>query len=468
MVDPHSSSAPSLPAPDLPAGVPYRILRRLGGGTHGAVFEAEQVESRRRVAIKVLRAQYAGREDVADRLRLEAQAAAALAPRTSHVVQILDFGRTTSGLPYIVMERLEGRTLAAELSARGALPAAEAVDIAVQILDGLAVAHDAGIVHRDVKPDNVFLCPSPSPTSEGFPMVKLVDFGLAKVVGNGRSEGGLAPLAQATAEGTMMGTPLYFSPEQARGETATPLSDIYSTGVVLYTMLTGREPFAARGNVYVLVKAHLLEVPRPPSSVSPLPVAEALDRAVLMALEKRPEDRYDSARAFRMALERALRPVPKQWLATEPMEGATAVPPGATPTEPAKQTAATSPAPRRRAGRLLALGAKAFAASLVVGGVVSFAWRWSLRPARPQADEATAAPSSAPAPPPVRPPLAVTVEPVSPAAAPPANPPRLAASTVPASTAIGRSAKPNEMQTTPRSVPVLAPPAPHRAFGIHN
>jgi len=217
-----------------------------------------RVALRRRVVIKLLHPQHAGREDVADRLRLEAQAIATLGPRTPHVVQVLDYGRTGAGRPYIVMERVEGRTLEEEIAERGALPPDKAVGIAVQILDGLAAAHAAGIVHRDVKPDNVFLCPAPG----GGHTVKLLDFGLAKIARDLSGEGGPTPLVKPTEPGTVMGSPLYFSPEQAKGGPATPSSDLYSTGIVLYTMLAGRPPRPIRRRLRV--RTHRAPVPHLP------------------------------------------------------------------------------------------------------------------------------------------------------------------------------------------------------------
>ena len=305
------------------------------------------------MVIKLLHAQHAGQEQVADRLRLEAQAVAALAPRTPHVVQILDFGHTGAGRAYIVMEHLEGRTLGDELAAHGLLPPVEAVDIAVQILDGLAAAHDAGIIHRDVKPDNVFLCPSPS----GGRTVKLLDFGLAKLARDLSGEGGPAPLVKPTEEGTILGSPLYFSPEQASGNPATPRSDLYSTGVVLYHMLAGRPPFGAGDNLYVLVTAHLATPPPPLSAVAPQPIPEALDRAVQKALAKRPEDRHESAGAFRAALERALVSAPRVGAdradgprrAGAPRRGATALGGGAV----ARASPATEPPRSARRDRVL-------------------------------------------------------------------------------------------------------------------
>jgi eukaryotic-like serine/threonine-protein kinase len=245
MIDPRPATATAPSFRDTLAGTPYRFIRNLGEGAYGVVVEAEQMALRRAVVVKVLRPTHAAREDLVDRLLLEAQAIAALSPLTPHVVCVLDFGRTPDGRPYIVMEHLEGRSLKDELAERGAPPPAEAAEIAVQILEGLAVAHDAGILHRDIKPDNVFLHSGIG----GVRTVKLIDFGLAKLVGEARERRGPSPLAKPTDEGVMLGTPRYFAPEQARGDATTASSDLYATGIVLYKMLAGHDPFWRCTNV---------------------------------------------------------------------------------------------------------------------------------------------------------------------------------------------------------------------------
>jgi serine/threonine-protein kinase len=302
MTDPMPTDAAALSFNDALSGTPYRFIRMLGEGSYGVVLEAEQVALRRVVVVKVLRLTHAAREDLVDRLRLEAQVIAALSPLTPHVVSVLDFGRTPDGRPYIVMERLEGRSLKDALTERGALSPAEAGEIAVQILDGLAVAHNAGILHRDIKPDNVFLHTGVG----GVHTVKLIDFGLAKLVGEARGRRGPSPLAKPTDEGVTLGTPRYFAPEQARGDAPTASSDLYAAGIVLYKMLAGHDPFWRCTNVYDLVRAHLTEVPPPPSTCGASGLPLPLDAVVLKALAKRPEDRHSSARAFRVEIEGAL------------------------------------------------------------------------------------------------------------------------------------------------------------------
>ncbi len=309
-------------------GTPYRFVARLGAGTMGEVVEAVHAATGRRVVVKLLRREHADRADLVDRLRLEAETIALVAPRTPHVPAMLDVGRTAEGRPYLVMERLEGRTLRAELKERGALPPSEAIALTRQVLAGLGAAHEAGVLHRDVKPDNVFLTRG----ANGERVVKLLDFGLAKVLRPsqpslpGLANGAAAPpaatpapLLVATAEGTTMGTPRYFAPEQAAGKAVGPEADLYATGALLYHLLTGRDPFAHHRGLLELVGAHLAELPAPPSQGARSALPPGLDSVVLRALEKRPEDRFASARDFDLALDRVVRGSSPRWAATEPL-----------------------------------------------------------------------------------------------------------------------------------------------------
>jgi serine/threonine-protein kinase len=390
-------------------GTPYRTVRRLGEGAYGLVVEAEQVVLRRTVVIKLLLRVHAERDNSEDRLRLEAQAIAALAPLTPHVVSVLDFGRTPDGRPYIVMERLSGRSLKEELAERGALPPAEAVAIAAQMLDGLAAAHDAGILHRDIKPDNVYLSVSHS----GVRTVKLIDFGLAKIVRDPRRGAGPAPLVKATDEGVMLGTPRYFAPEQARGEPTSASADLYSVGVVLYKMLAGHDPFQHCTNVYDLVVAHLSEAPRPPSETAPNFVPAALDAAVLKALAKHPADRHADARAFRAAIATTFHATSsRRWQSTERLDGVVPIPHSAIPAHVPKPAASTfaydpddgqtlaivRPQPSRRGSRYAAA-----AIGAVLGMVAAFVFMRSelatlASPAQPAQSKSAAEPSAASAP----------------------------------------------------------------------
>lgn len=278
---------------DLLEGSPYRSLGMIGEGGMGEVFEAEHRTLGHRVVVKVLRDSYTARFEMRDRMRVEGQALARI--RHPHLVMVTDFGETSAGRPFIVMERLEGRSLHDEIVARSALPPAEAAEIARQVLLGLHAAHEAGLVHRDVKPDNVFLCAAEG----GRPLVKVLDFGLAKIAQAGRDPRTPMPLAAPTADGVMLGTPRYFSPEQSRGERDLDArSDLYSVGLVLYAMVVGHGPFDDVQEVRDLFRAHAVEAPKPPSQAAAQPIPKALELIVLKALAKPRDERYLDAIAF--------------------------------------------------------------------------------------------------------------------------------------------------------------------------
>jgi serine/threonine-protein kinase len=270
----------------------------------GEILEAEHVALRRKVIVKVVHRAYATLPGYADRFRLEAQSLATLAPKTAHIVAVLDFGVTSDGVPFLVLEHLAGRTLEREIQARGVLPPFEAVQLARELLDALRCAHEVGIIHRDVKPENIFL----AEPERGGRVLKLLDFGIAKVLPGASDEDAPAPLALPTEEGVTLGTPRFLSPEQARGRPADHRSDLYSVGAVVYAMLTGRDPFAHVEGVGAVLLAHAVEPPQAPSVVAAQPISERLDRVVLKALAKQPEDRFASATEFADALELALAP----------------------------------------------------------------------------------------------------------------------------------------------------------------
>jgi serine/threonine-protein kinase len=295
------------------AGTPYRSVAPLGRGAMGEVLEAEHRALGKTVVVKLLQRDLARRPDLVDRMRLEGQTLARL--EHENLVAVIDLQVTLEGRPYLVMERLRGRTLRDELARRGALPAAEAIDVARQALAGLGAAHEAGIVHRDVTLANLFLCdPRPGATAR---VVKLLDFGLAKVVS---SAGGRAPrpLAASTEEGVTMGTPRFFSPEQAAGASVDARTDVYAMGIVLYTMVAGRGPFADLVAVEDLLEAHQSRTPPLPSIHAPHPLPQGLDEVIAHAMAKRPDDRFADASSFARALELTLAPRPR-WARTEPM-----------------------------------------------------------------------------------------------------------------------------------------------------
>ncbi|WP_437777697.1 serine/threonine-protein kinase [Sorangium sp. So ce1097] len=280
-------------------GTPYRPVRRLGRGGMGEVIEAAHVGLDKPVVVKLLHRDLNREPRLVERMRVEAQSLARLAH--PNLVTVTDFGRTAEGRTFLVMERLHGRTMREELAARGALPALEALDLVMQALAGLAAAHGAGIVHRDVKLENLFVCDA---DARGRRVVKVLDFGIAKVVAPGGDGRAPAPSLYQTEEGVLVGTPRYLSPEQACGLAVDARTDVYAAGVVLYTLVAGRGPFEHVRPVHELLRAHASEIPAPPSCHAPRPVPPELDRAVMRSLEKRPELRFPDAAAFAAELSR--------------------------------------------------------------------------------------------------------------------------------------------------------------------
>ncbi len=257
----------------------YRITRKLGGGGMADVYLAEDQELGRRVAVKILHGRYANDEQFVERFRREATHAAGLSH--PNIVSIFDRGEA-DGSYFIVMEYVEGKTLKELIRGRGPCPIPVAIAYTRQILSGLRYAHRNGVVHRDIKPHNVIVDP------EG--VVKVTDFGIAR-----------AGASQMTEEGAIIGTAQYLSPEQARGAPVDQTSDLYSTGIVLYELLTAEVPFSGDTPVEIAMK-HLSEIPDPPSEIRP-EVPDDLDNVVLRALSKEPADRYQSAAAMDADLE---------------------------------------------------------------------------------------------------------------------------------------------------------------------
>jgi serine/threonine-protein kinase len=252
----------------------YRILRRLGSGGMANVYLAEDEELGRRVAIKILNDRHASDDSFVERFRREAKNAAGLSH--PNIVSIYDRGEA-EGTYYIAMEYLEGRSLKDRIIAEGRLPIPAAIEATRQILRAVGFAHRAGIVHRDIKPHNVLLAQNGSE-----PQWKVTDFGISRT-----------SASQMTEAGSIVGTAQYLSPEQARGAHVDQRSDIYSVGILLYELLTGKLPFTGDTPLEIAMK-HLSEVPKPPSSLRP-DVPPDLDMVVLRALAKDPDERFQDA-----------------------------------------------------------------------------------------------------------------------------------------------------------------------------
>ncbi|MEM7135582.1 MAG: protein kinase [Myxococcota bacterium] len=284
----------------------FRIVEKIGKGGMGAVYRAEQPDMNRNVAIKILHSRYLSRSDLVSRFRREARAMSQLShPNTARVFL---YGQLDDGACYFVMEHLVGSNLAQRVRAEGAMSPERAVRIMVQVCGALEEAHQAGIVHRDLKPENIFITTQGGITD--FP--KVLDFGLAKVTERQMRPGSMV----LTQQGMVFGTPEFMSPEQAHGKTLDARSDIYSLGIILYELLTGKLPFDAKQPIE-FIDLHVNAPPMPLEERRPdIDYPPGLEGAVMKALEKAPEDRYASAAEFAMALEAVVAPRESQDLVT--------------------------------------------------------------------------------------------------------------------------------------------------------
>jgi serine/threonine-protein kinase len=380
------SDAPLPDAGELLDGK-YSLTRVIGEGGMGVVYEAVHVRLGQRVALKMLLPEIAARPDVVARFEREARAAVRLSG--PHVARVLDVVTLPDGRPYMVMEYLEGRDLAAELAERGPLPIHEAVGYLLQACEGMAEAHRIGTVHRDLKPGNLFLN-----VQGGGRAVKVIDFGISKIADETQ--------VSVTATFSALGTALYMSPEQVRSaKNVDGRSDVWSLGVILYELLAGKPPFEGE-NVPTVVAAIIADPPAPLRERRP-EVPLALEAAVLKALCKNRDERFQDTAAFAAAIERFRDPA-------------------------ALSAPSPAPAPTSKK-RGLAMGAVATIA-LAATGAVAFK---TLRPgAAPVAEPAPATgPEPAPvaAPPPALPPAAAVTpdpspeEPAAPAEAAPREKP---------------------------------------------
>ena len=266
----------------------YTIIRQIGKGGMGAVFEGENQRIHRRVAIKVLHASVAGDRSFVQRFEREAQAAGRIG--SDHIVEVLDLGDLPSGDRYMVMEFLEGETLRARMKTLRKMTPDEIFPIVAELLDGLAEAHGAGIIHRDLKPDNIFLVLERKWQTD---FVKILDFGVSKFRTLGTES--------VTHTGVMLGTPHYMSPEQAKGEKAIDhRADLYSVGVILYKALTGKNPFSGDNFNELMFKVVLEDAP--PISTHVPDVDSRVVDIVSKAMARRPDDRFSAADEFAGAL----------------------------------------------------------------------------------------------------------------------------------------------------------------------
>jgi len=387
----------------------YRIVRLLGEGGMGAVYEGENVRIHRRVAIKVLHGNVAGNADSVQRFEREAQAAGRIG--SDHIVEVLDLGDLPGGDRYMVMEYLDGDSLSRRIETRGRLDPREAGPLLLQLLEGLASAHGAGIIHRDLKPDNVFLLRSRKGQGD---FVKILDFGISKFNALNADSA-----MSKTRTGAVMGTPYYMSPEQAKGSKEMDhRSDLYSSAVILYESITGKVPFDAETFNELIFKI-ALDSPVPPERHAP-GLDPAFSAIVLKGMAREPKDRFQSAQEFAAAIEGWLAsvqalgpaglPAPRPPAPSAPMLDATKTAPtpmlAQTPA-PWSQTSAThdtEPAkalPRKKSNAILVAG---LVGLVVVGAGVAWGMRTlggspsrvSVAPAGPVASEVSRAPTPGP------------------------------------------------------------------------
>ena len=452
-----ASGAPEIPAPgELVAGK-YRVTRVLGRGGMGCVVAAQHELLNQQVAIKFLLPHAAADEQFIGRFLREAQTAATL--RSEHVVRVLDVGTTPSGAPYMVMEYLDGMDLGARVDREGPLPISDAVDYILQACEALAEAHATGLVHRDIKPPNLFL----ARRSDGSPLVKVLDFGIAKAPS--------AASIKLTSTGMTMGSPCYMSPEQIRDFRAVDArSDVWSLGATLHELLTGSPPFAADSFAGLCV-AVATEPPTPLRAARPdAPVG--LEKVLHHCLQKLPARRIPDVGA----LARELLPYasPRAEISVERIHRllAGATDPSRSSGSPLEASSSGSvgasttvlgssgvTAPRRPSTLLIGLAAGLAAGLLAVAFLLL---RGSGDGATANPDPTAAAPSALPA-------ASPAVSPAPQAEATPSGPapqaPGAPAASAPASAASLPAVTPAPTPSAPRTAAPATAPAPTRNAG---
>jgi eukaryotic-like serine/threonine-protein kinase len=341
----------------------YSIVREVGRGGMGVVYEAEHIELGKRVAIKVMLDKYANDQEAIARFKREALAASRIG--NPHIIDVSHIGTAPDGRPFVVMELLDGKPLTDILKVTGPMQPWRAIHIMRQVLRAVGAAHAKGIIHRDLKPDNIFIVNR----DDEHDFVKLLDFGISKILDTNEQMAS----TRLTTTGMVMGTPLYMAPEQAMGAPAERGVDIYACGVIMFEMLSGRPPFDESN--YNMLVAKLLTASPPYLSDLRSGLPTSLVVAVHHALEKEPENRYPTAEAFAQAL-------PSDRAMSEPnLEIARTLPPGSSghaafaTSNPSQLTAPPPPVkgarargvPRWLIGGLLAIaGAGAITAAIVL------------------------------------------------------------------------------------------------------
>jgi serine/threonine-protein kinase len=276
----------------------YLVKRKIGEGGFGAVFEGVQVATERPVALKMLHPQSVSDPTIVARFRREAEACSKL--RSSHTVIIYDFDQTEDGVLYLAMELVRGKSLQDIQRSSGVVPPARCLRILDQVAEALGEAHGKGIVHRDMKPENIMV-----EDRDGEDFVKVLDFGIAKIMAGEGSKG--APAPALTAIGQTVGTLEFMSPEQLRGKPLDGRSDIYALGMVTYEMLTGELPFKKSSSTTQVIQFHLQEAPPAPSSLKPeAGIPPEVDELVQKMCAKTSEQRHANTDELRGHIEQAL------------------------------------------------------------------------------------------------------------------------------------------------------------------